>query len=359
MSQSLAVTTFHFLGRRRQAPRALCSSFPINHFGTHPQKQGESNYIRLSKRMSELGICSRREASRILKESSECNETSLQCLREVIFLRGNAVVDGTAVKVSPDEQYIEVKKGKDVNSDNETIEEPDLKKFVPYSNREWEDIRGDTVILNKPIGYVSGQEEHQHVPAVRLLTRDNLHIGEEDDETKEVLRSDNRFHFSRKKWNNLEDSSIPKHIRSTLNKAELREKEGVSDQATLKGYAPAGRLDIDSTGVLIFTRAGIVARQLISPDNNIPKEYIVQVSIAVKPTKMEIENGLTTLPSPTWDLSIFLRGGKRLWNDTVPLKPVKAEWLDEEDGNTKSKRRWTMRLVLNQGEATMNWISFF
>lgn len=302
--------------------------------------------VRLSKRMAELGITSRREATRLLKEASEC-QGSIQHLSEVIYLRGRPVLEGTAVKVPTDEEYIEVKSGRDFSAE-ERAAPPALKKFVPYHHRAWEEICGDNVILNKPQGFVSGQEEHQHVPAVRLLTRDNLYIRSDDLETKETLRKGDGLHFSRKMWNNLDSmtSSIPKRVRSSLSKEDLR-GEDRNGNATLAGYAPAGRLDIDSTGLLLFSKAGVMARRLISPDTPIEKEYIITVEPALGPSKHEIADGLSVLPTPTTDLSVLFRKGVRLWNDTAVLKPaVKAEWLNK-DNDTKWPRK--MRLVIKQG----------
>ncbi|OJW54926.1 MAG: pseudouridylate synthase, partial [Thiobacillus sp. 65-1059] len=48
--------------------------------------------------------------------------------------------------------------------------------------------------------------------------------------------------------------------------------------AHLKGLAPAGRLDIDSTGLLVLTQDGRIARQLIGDDSEIEKEYLVRVA---------------------------------------------------------------------------------
>ena len=47
----------------------------------------------------------------------------------------------------------------------------------------------------------------------------------------------------------------------------------------LRGLAPAGRLDIDSTGLLVLTQDGRVARQLIGEDSAMEKEYLVRVSL--------------------------------------------------------------------------------
>ncbi len=45
----------------------------------------------------------------------------------------------------------------------------------------------------------------------------------------------------------------------------------------LRGLAPAGRLDIDSTGLLVLTQDGRVAKQLIGENSAIEKEYLVRV----------------------------------------------------------------------------------
>jgi hypothetical protein len=48
--------------------------------------------------------------------------------------------------------------------------------FVPYPDCPLMEIMGDTIVLNKPVGYVLGQEEHRHMSAVRLLNRGNMHL---------------------------------------------------------------------------------------------------------------------------------------------------------------------------------------
>lgn len=308
--------------------------------------------IRLSKRMSELGICSRREAARILKEASECNDvSSLKHLHEVIFLRGKPVMDGAAVKVPPGEKYIQIRAG-----DDPPIERDGPEDFlhVPYADRPWDEIHGDTIVLNKPVGYVSGQEEHQHVPAVRLLTRDNMHLDDFDEQEQQALKNGTALYFDRWKYAgyDMKANSIPKHIRDTLDDEQLREESRDNVVETLSGYAPAGRLDIDSTGIILFTRAGIMARRLIEPKSKIPKEYIVKVQPVIQPTAREIEMGLTSLPSPTDDLSVLVRKRNRLFGEKKPCKRLLlAEWLDDDQTEGEWEQRIkTMRLVLLEGK---------
>ncbi|OIN94104.1 MAG: RNA-binding protein [Comamonadaceae bacterium CG1_02_60_18] len=90
-----------------------------------------------------------------------------------------------------------------------------------------------TVLINKPLGLVSGQAEDGHQPAITLVQPQNR--WDEDNA---------RFFFH---------------------------------PSQLKSLVPAGRLDIDSTGLLVLTQDGRVARQLIGEDASMEKEYLVRV----------------------------------------------------------------------------------
>jgi 23S rRNA pseudouridine2604 synthase len=83
---------------------------------------------------------------------------------------------------------------------------------------------------------VSGQPEDGHEPAVALLTEAN-------------------------RWS---EDALGGKLRFT--------------PAHLRGLAPAGRLDIDSTGLLVLTQDGRVAKALIGEDSDIEKEYLVRVA---------------------------------------------------------------------------------
>jgi 23S rRNA pseudouridine2604 synthase len=91
-----------------------------------------------------------------------------------------------------------------------------------------------TILINKPLGLVSGQAEDGHQPAITLVQPQNR------------WSEDNaRFFFH---------------------------------GSQLKSLVPAGRLDIDSTGLLVLTQDGRVARQLIGEDSVMEKEYLVRVA---------------------------------------------------------------------------------
>ena len=87
-----------------------------------------------------------------------------------------------------------------------------------------------------------------------------------------------------------------------------------------KGLAPAGRLDIDSTGLLVLTQDGRIAKLLIGENSPIEKEYLVRVE-----GKLSYE-----------DLD-RLRHGLSL--DGVALKPAQVSWQNEDQ----------LRFVLREG----------
>jgi 23S rRNA pseudouridine2604 synthase len=184
--------------------------------------------VRLSKRMSELGLCSRREADEWIE-------------------RGWVRVDGKIVselgsKVLPHQRI--------------TVER----------QASAQQARRVTVIINKPMGYVSGQAEDGYTPAVTLVTAENR--WKED-------AADIQFHPSQ-----------------------------------LRNLVPAGRLDIDSVGMLVLTQDGRIAKQLIGEDSSIEKEYLVRVAYT-KPGRLpdtelkRLNHGLSD------QLSFVLREGKK------------------------------------------------
>ncbi len=137
-----------------------------------------------------------------------------------------------------------------------------------------------TVLLHKPIGYVSGQAEDGYEPASVLVTRANH-------------------------WNG-DESGIALHA------------------GHLRHLAPAGRLDIDSTGLLVLTQDGRVAKRLIGDETRVEKEYLVRVSY----------NGEGPFPEASMER---LRHGLEL--DGVQLRPARVSWQNEEQ----------LRIVLREG----------
>jgi 23S rRNA pseudouridine2604 synthase len=189
--------------------------------------------LRLSKRMSELGLCSRREADEWIA-------------------RGWVRVDGVIIselgsKVLP-HQHITVER-----------------------QASAQQARRVTILLNKPMGYVSGQAEDGYQPAMVLVNGDSRW-----QEDKAAIQ----FH--------------PSQLRSLV---------------------PAGRLDIDSVGLLVLTQDGRIAKQLIGQDTAVEKEYLVRVQYT-KPGRL-----------PEADLKRLNHG---LSLDGKKLLPAKVRWQNED-----------------------------
>jgi 23S rRNA pseudouridine2604 synthase len=101
------------------------------------------------------------------------------------------------------------------------------------------------------------------------------------------------------------------------------------------GLAPAGRLDIDSVGLLVLTQDGRVARQLIGEDSGVEKEYLVRVQYGRLPAG-EVQTDVQSL-FPREQLAL-LRHGLSL--DGQPLKPAQVDWQNPEQ----------LRFVLTEGK---------
>jgi 23S rRNA pseudouridine2604 synthase len=205
--------------------------------------QHEPGSMRLSKRMSELGLASRREADEWIAKGW------VRVDGQVVSELGSRVVPGQQVSVD--------------------------------SRARGEQAQRVTVLLNKPVGYVSGQAEDDYEPALVLVTPGNH------------WRDDSSgVHFTRQ------------HLRSLV---------------------PAGRLDIDSVGLLVLTQDGRLAKQLIGEHSEVEKEYLVRV-------RFKGEGAL-----PDAELARLARG---LELDGEALRPARVEWVNEDQ----------LRFVLTQGK---------
>jgi 23S rRNA pseudouridine2604 synthase len=221
--------------------------------------------VRLNKRMAELKMCSRREADEWIANG---------------WVKVNGKPAEMGVKVTPSDR-VEVDKAAKGQQANQV-----------------------TILINKPIGYVSGQAEDGHEPAVTLFTPQNR------------WAEDNaRFFFS------------PQQLR---------------------GLAPCGRLDIDSIGLLVMTQDGRVARQLIGEDSVMEKEYLVRVAYhglgqpapAGQLVRMDDDDPITTNVQAVFPPAMLARLRHGLSLDGQALKPARVEWQNPEQ----------LRFVLTEGK---------
>ncbi|MEP6969538.1 MAG: pseudouridine synthase [Betaproteobacteria bacterium] len=227
---------------------------------------GGSGTSRLNKRMAELGMASRREADDWIARG---------------WVKVNGQLASMGMQVTPDAR-IEINKQAQGQQANQV-----------------------TILLNKPMGIVSGQAEDGHLPAITLVQPQNRWV---DDNA--------RFFFH------------PKQLQSLV---------------------PAGRLDIDSIGLLVLTQDGRVARQLIGEDSVMEKEYLVRVTYGGLPAGASGDGEMDEIhendPVTQNVQAVFppeqlarLRHGLAL--DGQVLKPARINWQNPEQ----------LRVVLTEGK---------
>jgi 23S rRNA pseudouridine2604 synthase len=186
--------------------------------------------------MAERGLCSRREADTYIAEG-------------LVFVNGERITQ-LGIRAAPDAEI--------------RLAKPALARQAGRA----------TILLHKPVGYVSGQAEGRYQPATTLITAANQLPGD------------------RPRWR----------------AGHLRE------------LAPAGRLDIDSSGLLVLTQDGRIARRLIGADSRVDKEYLVRVEGRLDQRGLELLNHGLTL-------------------DGKALRPARVDWANRDQ----------LRFVLREG----------
>ncbi len=232
---------------------------------------GGTGTTRLNKRMAELGMASRREADDWIGRG---------------WVKVNGLVATMGQQVGLDAR-IEVNKQAQGAQANQV-----------------------TILVNKPMGVVSGQAEDGHLPAITLVKPENRW---QDDNA--------RFFFH---------------------------------PTQLKSLVPAGRLDIDSIGLLVLTQDGRVARQLIGEDSVMEKEYLVRVvylgldktgapQVDANPgqlLRMDDDDPVTTNVQAVFPPALLAKLRHGLSLDGQTLKPAKITWQNPEQ----------LRVVLTEGK---------
>ena len=235
--------TGRYDGKRDNRPVAKTIPAPASAPPATPAREPDG-MIRVSKLLSEQGLCSRREADSYIA-------------RGWVWADGERVTElGTRVL-------------------------PTAKLTLDQHAAMMQDQRV-TILLNKPIGYVSGQAEDGYQPASVLITA----------ETQLETDTERFQHINR------------------------------------RGLAPAGRLDIDSAGLLVLTQDGRIAKQLVGENSPVEKEYLVRVEGKLAPGDLE-----------------RLRHGLEL--DGEALKPAKVKWQNADQLNfilQEGKKRQIRRM---------------
>ena len=201
----------------------------------------EAKPMRLSKLLSNKGICSRREADRFIENGWVKIDGELAVLGQKVTEDVNIELLGEARKLLDDSL---------------------------------------TILVNKPVGYVSNMPEKNYKEARKLLIPDNR-----DPACLKINQ--------------------PPHL----------------DPRGLANLAVAGRLDIESQGLLVFTQSGKVAKKLIGENSKIEREYLVRVKGTLKKEELALLNHGLSL-------------------DGKKLKPAQVDWLNEDQ----------LRFILHEGK---------
>jgi 23S rRNA pseudouridine2604 synthase len=276
MTDSKPAPTF-----RRAAPPPGKAALPAGQSNT--AAFGANGTLRLNKLMAERGMASRREADEWIGKG---------------WVKVNGKLAEMGMQVAPDVR-IEVDK-----------------------QAQGQQAKQVTVLINKPLGLVSGQAEDGHEPAITLVQPQNR------------WAEDNaRFFFH---------------------------------PSQLKSLVPAGRLDIDSTGLLVLTQDGRVARQLIGEDSVMEKEYLVRVAYTgvantaaatsaaatyggrpsgsggkvTQLSRIDDDDPITSDVQSVFPADQLARLRHGLSLDGQALKPAKVEWQNPEQ----------LRFVLHEGK---------
>ena len=161
----------------------------------------EAEPQRVNRWLAQSGVCSRREADALIAEG-------------LVSIDG-ARVDDAGRKIAPGQT-------------------------LALCDRAAEGLAARvTAVLNKPVGFVSGQPEPGHTPAVRLVTADRL-TGPGEAPAR--------------------DAALP----------------------------PLGRLDEDSRGLLLLSDDGVLAKAVVGPASQLDKEYLVRVGGTLTRDKLEL-----------------------------------------------------------------------
>jgi len=122
---------------------------------------------------------------------------------------------------------------------------------------------------------------------------------------------------------------------------------GLADYIPIKGVYPAGRLDVDSEGLLLLTDDGNLQHQLSDPRHKQPKTYWVQVEGEITALALQqLSGGLVLNDGKTLPAIAATMPAPALWPRMPPIrvrKSVPDSWLSLtlKEGRNRQVRRMT------------------
>ena len=122
----------------------------------------------------------------------------------------------------------------------------------------------------------------------------------------------------------------------------------LSDYVTIPGVYAAGRLDLDSEGLILLTSDGTLAHRITDPQHKLPKVYFVQVERIPNEESLEqLRNGVVLNGKKTRPADVrLLTQDPELPDRPVPIrfrKHVPTAWLEIilREGLNRQVRRMT------------------
>ena len=171
------------------------------------RRYDEAEPQRVNKWLAQSGVCSRREAEALIADG-------------LVSIDGERV-DDAGRKILPGQT-------------------------LTLADKAQGRLEGFTAVLNKPVGYVSGQPEPGHIARGAPA-------------------------HPRRRWS-------ARSPRSPTRRTSL---------------PPLGRLDMDSHGLLMLSNDGVLAKAVIGPQSELDKEYVVRVAGRIDERKLaRLRHGL-------------------------------------------------------------------
>jgi 23S rRNA pseudouridine2457 synthase len=126
----------------------------------------------------------------------------------------------------------------------------------------------------------------------------------------------------------------------------------LADYVPVRDVYPAGRLDVDSEGLVVLTGDGALQARIAAPGKRLPKRYWVEVEGV--PTEGQIDalaRGVTLNDGPTVPAEVRTIAAPPLWPRDPPVRfraAIPTSWLEIAlfEGRNRQVRRMTAHVGL-------------
>lgn len=161
-------------------------------------------------------------------------------------------------------------------------------------------LRGDTLDMERIDKIISEHTHYSRKEIKKLISQKAVYVNSEEVKRPESKYDENNVSIKI----NGEEIKIKKHIYLLLNKPKgyVSATDDKSQNTVLdlvpkeykyRSLFPAGRLDKDTTGLMLITDDGEFAHNILSPRKHVQKEYEVTIDIPVTSTMAEgFKNGV-------------------------------------------------------------------